>query len=483
MQASIQNETNNQETSTNNQETSTNNQGTSTNNQGTSTNSQGTSTPNNPSPIETVVKKSVEPITNSPINVEAIIDVENVVSALTISNFSGSVSSDGQKNDHSFSPAVSGVYRFEFTDIADGVDFRLWICKSNGDTIKSDYDMDSGDGITISLDAGSNYIIRVGQYRNYGSYNLIIGEQKPTVDISNFTKVSDSIQYTDQENNYLISPSVSGTYRFEFSDVPDGTDLKLYVCNSGWETIKSDYDMDNGDGLTVTLEAGKNYYIKTKQYRRLGSYSLKIGKQKEIVDVTSHTILSDSIQYTEQRNNYRLVTEVAGTYRFEFANVPDGTDFKLYVFNSGWETIKSDYDMDNGDGLTISLSEGKEIYITVVQYRSLGSYSLVLGTPKPTVDISDVDQISDSVQYTDQRNVYLYEAKNDGNYSFTFSNVLDGVDYKMQILNSGWELIKSDYDMDSGDGLNVSLTQGQKIYVCVNQYRGTGEYSMMVSQN
>lgn len=429
------------------------------------------------------VSKIIEPIADSPINVDAINNIEDTVSALSIGSFSGSVSSDGQKNDHSFSPVVSGTYRFEFADIADGVDFRLWVCNSNGDTIKSDYDMDTGDGITVSLDSGSNYIIRVGQYHSYGSYNLIIGEQKPTVDISNLTKVSDSIQYTDQENNYLFSPSASGTYRFEYSDVPDGTDLRLYVFNSGWETIKSDYDMDNGDGLTLTLEAGKSYYIRTKQYRSLGSYSLIIGRQKDTVDVTSYTMLSDSIQYTEQRNNYRLVAGVAGTYRFEFANVPDGTDLRLYVYNSGWETIKSDYDMDTGDGLTVSLSEGQEIYITVSQYRSLGSYSLVLGAPKPTVEISDVDQISDSVQYTEQRNVYLFEAKTAGKYSFTFSSVPDGVDYRMQIYNSGWESIKSDYDMDSGDGLSLDLSQGQKVYVCVSQYRGTGGYSMIVSRN
>lgn len=428
------------------------------------------------------VSIAIDPIEDNALNIEAIGDVEDSIESLTIDSFSGSVSDDGQKNDHSFTPTVSGTYRFEFTDIADGVDFRLWICNSNGDSIKSDYDMDSGDGITISLDAGSTYIIRVGQYRSYGSYTLIIGEQKLTIDISNLTKISDSVQYVDQENNYLFSPSVSGTYRFEFANVPDGTDLRLYIFNSGWETIKSDYDMDSGDGLTVSLEAGKSYYIRTKQYRNVGSYSLTIGKQKDIVDVTSYTMLSDSIQYTDQRNSYKFMASVTGTYRFEFTNVPEGTDLRLYVYNSGWETIKSDYDMDSGDGLTVSLNEGQEVYITVAQYRSTGLYSLILGGAKTTVDIVEADQVSDSVQYTEQRNVYLFEAKSDGKHTFTFSDVPDGVDYRMQIYNSGWESIKSDYDMDSGDELSVELTQGQRIYVCVSQYRGTGVYSIVITK-
>lgn len=427
--------------------------------------------------------ENIEPIDDNPINIDTIRSVEEAVSSLVITSFSGSVFSEGQENDHSFCPTISGTYRFEFADIADGVDFKLLICNSHGDIIKSDYDMDTGDGITVTLDSGTAYIIRVGQYRSTGSYNLIVGEQKPTVDISNLTKVSDSIQYTDQENNYIISPSVSGTYRFEYSDVPDGMDLNLYVFNAGWETIKSDYDMDDGDGLTVKLEAGKSYYIRAKQYRNIGSYSLLIGKQKDIVDVTSNTMLSDSIQYTEQRNNYKLVAEIEGTYRFEFVNVPDGTDLWLNIYNSGWETIKYDYDLDNGDGLTVFLSEGQVVYITVSQYRSLGAYSLVLGKPKSTVDISDVDQISDSVQYTEQKNVYLFEAKTAGKYSFILSSVPDGVDYRMYIYNTGWETIKYDYDMNSGDGLSVDLSQGQKVYVCVGQYKSKGFYDLVVSKN
>ena len=424
---------------------------------------------------------SISQIPDNNTRIDAIPDAFDAVPALSPGYFTGAVSFDGQKNDHSFTPAISGTYRFEFQNIADGVDFRLWVCRSNGDSIKSDYDMDDGDGLTVSLQAGTTYIIRVGQYRNYGAYSLLVGEQKPTFDISPLTMVTDSVQYTDQENNYRFTAALNGTYRFEFKNVPDGTDFRLYVYNSGWETIKSDYDMDNGDGLTVSLQAGKSYYIRVKQYRSLGGYSLLIGKQKPIADVSQNTLVSDSIQFTDQRNSYALTAALNGTYRFEFANVPEGTDLRLYVYNSGWETIKSDYDMDSGDGLTVSLNAGQAIYLTVVQYRKTGSYDLLLGKPKPVADITRVKQVMDSVQVTDQRNSYAYEAQTAGKHMFSFSDVADGVDYRMQIYNSGWESLKSDYDMDSGDGLTVELAQGQKIYIVVGQYRNFGTYTLNVS--
>ena len=65
-----------------------------------------------------------------------------------------------------------------------------------------------------------------------------------------------------------------GTHRFEFSDVPNGTDLRLRIYNSGWEEMKSDYDLDNGEGLTVSFAAGESYYIRVEQYREIGSYTM-----------------------------------------------------------------------------------------------------------------------------------------------------------------------------------------------------------------
>ena len=203
-----------------------------------------------------------------------------------------------------------------------------------------------------------------------------VGPKKGIVDVSTATEISDSIQYTDQQNDYLFLAAISGTYRFEFSGVPDGTDLRLEIYNSGWERIKSDYDLDDGEGLTVSLIEGEYYYLRIQQYRGLGVYILNIGYKKTIVDISKEEIVSDNIQYTHQENDYLFSTAIGGTYRFEFSDVPDSTDLRLEIYNSGWEKLKTDYNLDNGDGLTVSLSSEKAYYIRVSYYRGYGNYSL-----------------------------------------------------------------------------------------------------------
>ena len=250
------------------------------------------------------------------------------------------------------------------------------IYNSGWEEVKSDYNLDNGDGLTENLTAGEKYYIRVEQYREYGAYTLNVGQKKETVDITNFTAVSDSIQYTDQKNDYLYVAGNEGTHRFEFSDVPNGTDLRLRIYNSGWEEMKSDYDLDNGDGLTEFLTAGETYYIRVEQYREYGVYTLNIGPKKEVVDITNNTAVSDSIQYTDQENDYIFKAKSEGTYILAFSNVLEGNSFRLGGYNSGWEELKSDYNLGNDGGVEVSLSEGESYFIRVTQYNGSGNYIL-----------------------------------------------------------------------------------------------------------
>ena len=89
--------------------------------------------------------------------------------------------------------------------------------------------------------------------------------------------------------------------------------MRLRIYNSGWEQIKADYDLDNGEGLTVSFAAGESYYIRVEQYREYGAYTLNIGPKKEVVNITNNTAVSDSIQYTDQENDYIFKAKLKGT--------------------------------------------------------------------------------------------------------------------------------------------------------------------------
>ena len=418
----------------------------------------------------------IDSIVSNTYNAVALEDAPFEIQPNEIIGFSGEVSSDGQSNDYEYISPLSGTYRFEFSNVPNGTDLRLKIYNSGWEEMKSDYDLDNGDGLTENLTAGEKYYIRVEQYREYGAYTLNVGQKKETVDITNFTAISDSIQYTDQKNDYLYVAGNEGTHRFEFSDVPNGTDLRLRIYNSGWEEMKSDYDLDNGEGLTVSFAAGETYYIRVEQYREIEPYTLNIGPKKEITDLTNYTLISDSIQYTAQENDYSYVAENDGIYRFEFSNVPNGTDLRLRIYNSGWEEMKSDYDLDNGEGLTVSFAAGETYYVRVEQYREYGAYTLNIGPKKEVVDITNNTAVSDSIQYTDQENDYIFKAKSEGTYILVFSNVLEGNSFRLGVYNSGWEELKSDYNLGNDDGVEVSLSAGESYFIRVTQYNGSGNY-------
>lgn len=435
-----------------------------------------------PSILNTGTGIKVAPISSAPLSVQAIDPINNSIGETEILQINDSIYENNSYNDYPFSPAVSGTYRFEFSNVPDGTDFTLYILNSAGERKEYASYCDNGSGITTSLSSKKNYTIRVAQQCETGSYTLNIGQQKETSDISSYTAVSDSIQYTDQKNNYSFSPQSDGLYRFEFSDVPDGTDYKLYVYNSGWEELERVIDVDNNGGISINLSSKKTYYISVVQYRSTGSYTLNIGHKKSLVTATGYTAISDSIQYTDQENDYAFIPSVSGTHRFEFSNVPNGTDLRLIIYNSGWEEKARIYDADNGDGITISLTKGKTYYIRVKHYRSDGAYTLNIGHKKAIANLSESAYDFDSIQYTDQENDYCFIPSVNAEYKFSFIHVPDGTDFNLLVFNSGWEEIKRGYDMDNEGELSVQLSAGETYYVRVAYYRGTGSYGIKVSR-
>lgn len=425
---------------------------------------------------------NVEPIASSFYGAAAIIPSDYSVPDIEIITIPGNVYTEKQSDDYAFIPEINGTYRFEFSDVPSATYLDLRVLNSGEELQKSATNLDNEDGITVTLNAQNNYIIRVSQHKNLGSYTLNIGSQKPVIDISQLTEVNDSIQYTGQENNYLFSAQRDGLYNFEFSDVPDGTDLALYVYNSGWELIKSATRLDNGDGLSVSLVAGNNYYIQVRQDRSIGTYKLNVGQKKEIIDISPYTAVSDIIQYTNQENDYQFTAQKDGLHRFEFSDVPDGTDLSLYIYNSGWELVKSAINIDNSDGISVSLSAGTSYYIRVKQYKGTGNYVLNIGQKKEIVNVSNYTDIADSVQYTHQENDYSFDVSSDGTYRLVFSDVPDGTDLSLYVYNSGQELIKSSVNLDSGDSMSVSLTAGKTYYIRVKQYNGYGTYRLHIQR-
>lgn len=428
-------------------------------------------------------------------NIESKI-IENVGAQIDVYN--GSLTIEGQVDTYYFTPSISGRYRFEISGLTSGTDHKVnLVIKNSGDGVvdSTSYGITNGNGLTIkNMQAGETFQIQVKQYTGLDSYTLSIGNQKETVDVTGYTVIKDSIEFKDQRNVYLFTPPITGKYRFEISDLTKGSDHKvnLLVFNSGGgEEASTSYGIMNGDGLTIaSMQAGQTYEVQVRQYSGVDSYSLNIGYQKDSVDITGYNIVADSIQYRDQKNIYFFTPPVTGRYRFEISNLTKGSSNKvnLYVWNSrDGEEGSTSYGIMNGDGLTIKDMQAGETYqIQVRQYSGYDMYSLKVGMQKETVDISKYSSVSDSIQYTDQRNVYTFMPSSSGKYRFEIQGLTVGSNNKVNVLvfnSRGGEEGSTSYGIANGGKLEIANLQADETYqVQVRYYYGYDSYKLITTK-
>lgn len=423
---------------------------------------------------------SIDPYSDSKLNIAKIENNITSFDSTTIDQINGLIEKEEQQNSYDFTPDIDGVYRFEFSNIPNNVSYSIYLYNSNGEELYHNTGIGNKEGITASLHNGEQYVVTVNQNWNTGSYTLNIGHPKPSQTISELTQLSDSIQYTDQENDYIFVPAIDGVYRFEFSDIPNDISHSIYIYNSDFEELDHYTGIRNSEGITILLLAGQEYHVKVKQNWNLGSYKLNIGKQKPTVYIKGETIISDSIQYTDQENRYVLTTKNSGLYRFEFANIPNNVTNSLYVLNSNLEEIDKSTGIGNEEGISIELNGNETYYLVVKQNWNVGSYNLLIGVPKDQVDISKYSTVNDSIQFKDQMNTYQYISDKTGNISAVFSNCTDDMSMKLMIYNSDWEIIDENTGIGKDSGIDFSVESGITYYIGVQQQWNYGNYTLNI---
>lgn len=284
-----------------------------------------------------------------------------------------------QRNVYYFTAPITGRYRFDMSEIYSGTDVELYIFDALGDTVASDTYCTNGEGITVKdLQAGAIYEIQVRQVSGFSGYKLNIGYQKGAVDITDYTIVNDSVEYTDQRNVYTFTVPIDGRYRFEVSGMSGGTDVELYMFNHLDETVASDTYCTNGEGITVKdLKAGEIYQLQIRQDSGFSYYTLSIGKQKETVDISDKTSVSDSVEYIDQRNVYSYTAKANGDVTITVSGLEASVNFEIYVFDDLDNTVVSDTYFTNEESITIKgCTVGEHYEIQVRQDSGMSSYTL-----------------------------------------------------------------------------------------------------------
>lgn len=179
-----------------------------------------------------------------------------------------SIEYDDQKNVYTFTPPVTGRYRFDLTESSVNTTYHLMMWDKYDKELLSDY---SGGAYAI-LDAGETYQLQVRYYNGHDAYKMLIGYQKEPIDITGADAVYDRITFDDQKNVYYFKPSQTGDYELTVSNIDSSCTLKLMAWDKRGDEILTSY---NGQG-TLSLEANETYEIQVRQYNGYDSYRFSI---------------------------------------------------------------------------------------------------------------------------------------------------------------------------------------------------------------
>ncbi len=281
-----------------------------------------------------------------------------------------------------------------------------------------------------------------------------------------------------QTATFSYAPAVSGTYGICISRAPYGVTVHVTVNSTQGYKVKDGY-LNQGDSIHFDLEAGEEYTVTQMQYRGTGAYTLEFGTPRAPADIGGIQVIRDSISYEDQDNRYEFTPTVTGTYHFGLAQADKDVTVYLDVRDSFDSRVKDGY-LNQGEGVTAELEAGERYCVHVYQYRGCKPYTLRVGYAKETVDISGFAVIGDQIYFEDQAIVYGITVPEDAPYTFSIANADRGCTFLVAVYDDGGYKLRDGY-LDQGDYVNTDLQKNTRYTVVVRQYRGTGDFTLLIS--
>lgn len=183
-----------------------------------------------------------------------------------------------------------------------------------------------------------------------------------------------------------------------------------------------------------------------------------------------------------QVDGYTFTAPRDGRYRVSVYTYSGLDDVNIFFYDSNGELIDSAEKCTDGDGVTVkNLIGGSNYEIRVSQNDGIGSYYIDVGLQKPTIDISALSQVYDSMEYTDQRNLYSFTVPTDGTYTFSIAGMYSGDSVQMYIFDDPGNKIDSNDNCINGTGLALKNVKAGDVYeIQVRQGSGMGDYILVV---
>lgn len=335
---------------------------------------------------------------------------------------------------------------------------------SGGDTISG------SDVKTVSIPAITENLLNVD-----GAETKVYNA--PKCEVSSF---SGSITGEDQCYTYKISTPNTGTCGVMLYDLVNGFNVSLGIYDSLENVVESrDYVKDSYT-LSAVLNSGEQYEVAVSSRSNTGEYKGKFYKCKPKVDISSYSVINDSIEFNGQKNSYFFTPEYDGTYRFEIEKISSGNSVSVYIYDEDNYVVEGRDYTKKDEGVTAALSKGKKYKVTVSQRNGCDSYVLSVGHKKPVVDISAYNVINDEITFNSQVNTYTFTAPNTGKYNMQLSGMKSGVALRLYIMDEDNYILEDYSYAQLNDKIAPELTAGKIYRIGIVQKNGLGKYTLNI---
>lgn len=367
---------------------------------------------------------------------------------------------ENQTDTFEFTATQTGKYYFWISELYQGNSVKVFVRNYLGQNVGNGTNMNDMDGFAVDLEKDQVYTVEVAtRYCSVpGSYYLNIGCQTATHDVSANTAISDAISYKNQVNNYYFTPAVDGIYNFRFTEMVSGMNVDIYIYDELNAIVDYETYCTNNEAITFSnLAAGQHYRIAVIYRSGFGSYVLNMGKQHAKVDVSAYNTIHDNLYYSGQKNYYTFTVPADGNYRFQIANIANGGQVNLRLYNSLGEQVAYTTYCANGGGFTRTNLIAGETYTIGVEYLTGAlSYTLHIFGDKPVVALTDNTGAADSFEYGEQSNYYTFTATEGGTYRIAITGMNTNVDVCLYIYDANGSLIKSNEWCSNGEYLTLT---------------------------
>ena len=186
-----------------------------------------------------------------------------------------SIEYQGQLNGYTYTPEVTGTYRFDVKCDPGNFPVKLQVY-DHKNSKAVDGETKDGGGFGVEMAAGGKYRIEASGSGKAGEYTLSIGKPEVSEDVTGRYIICGALTFSGQKKSYTFKAERSGQYRITIGNMGSGSRVKMCLYSSLGDKIGGSDELGNGDSVTAELAEGQGYQLQLTQVSGAGEYTITV---------------------------------------------------------------------------------------------------------------------------------------------------------------------------------------------------------------